>query len=184
MFYRYFAVLFLLICVGNGNFSNFIIKQPINPKNCSTVHTGTGVTCRYEFFKYFHGGHTQPIYLIGLATGNSTKFIIKQPINPKNCSLVHTGTGVTCRYEFFKYFHGGFTQAIHIAQKTSKMNGPKKPHCSNKGFLDMLKNDYDKFSIYTKRYNHNIKQREVDGFWISGKDLSSVKNYYYLLQEL
>ena len=76
-------------------------KLQINPKYCSPLHTGTGVTCRYEFFKYHSkGGNTHPIYIIG----NSSKLIIKQPINPKNCSPKHTGA--ICRYEFFKYFKG------------------------------------------------------------------------------
>ena len=92
---------------------------------------------------------------------------------------MHTGTGDTCRYEFFKYFNGGYRnsgwETIYIAQKTSKIRRPKKTRCSNKGFLDLLENNYNKFSIYTKRYNYNVEQREVNGFWISGKELGNYR---------
>ena len=99
--------------------------------------------------------------LISVVTGNSSKFL---KLNPKNCTTVHTGD--TCRYEFFKYFNGD-PKTIYIVQKTRKIR------CSNKGFLDLLENDHNKFSIYTKRYNYNIEQREVNGFWISGKELGT-----------
>ena len=156
MFYSYFAVSFsFLISVVIGNSSKFL---KLNPKNCTTVHTG--VTCRYEFFKYFNGGH-RSFYI-----GDSNKIIIKEPLNPKNCTTVHTGD--TCRYEFFKYFNGD-PKTIYIVQKTRKIR------CSNKGFLDLLEDDHNKFSIYKKRYNYNIEQREVHGFWISGKELGNYR---------
>ena len=130
------------------------------------------------FFSYF----VVLFLLIGVEIGNSSKFIIRKrqlKLNPKNCSSVHTGTGVTCRYEFFKYFNGGHThpgwETINIAQITSTVIFPNKTRCSNKRFLDLVENDYNKFSIYTKRYNYNIKQREVDGFWISGKELGNYR---------
>ena len=157
MFYSYCAVSFLfLISVVIGNPSKFL---KLNPIDCSPVRTGTGVTCRYEFFKYFNGGH-RSFYI-----GDSNKIIIKEPLNPKNCTTLHTG--VTCRYEFFKYFN--VDNEFYIVQKTSKM------WCSNKGFLDLLENDYNKFSIYTKRYNYNMKLKEVNGFWISGKELGNYR---------
>ena len=154
MFYSYCAVFFFfLISLVIGNSSILIKLTPIDP--CSPVRTGTGVTCRYEFFKYFNGGHRN-FYL-----GDSNKIIKKEPLKTtKNCTTVHVG--VTCRYEFFKYFNfDNDNKTIYIVQKT----------CSNKGFLDLLENDYNKFSIHTKRYNYNINQREVNGFWISGKEL-------------
>ena len=167
MFYSYCAVFFFfLISVVIANSSKLL---KLNPIYCSPVHTGTGATCRYEFFKYFNGGH-RSFYI-----GDSNKIIIKEPLNPnkdklqlvldpKNCTTVHAG--VTCRYEFFKYFNvDNDHKTIYIVQKT----------CSNKGFLDLLENDYNKFSIYTKRYNYNIKQREVNGFWISGKELGNYR---------
>ena len=168
MFYSYFAVLFLcLISVVTGNSSKFL---KLNPIYCSPVHTG--VTCRYVFFKYFNGGH-RSFYI-----GDSNKIIIKEPLNPEYCTIVHTG--VTCRYEFFKYFNGD-PKTIYIFQKTRKIRRPKKTRCSNKGFLDLLENNYNKFSMYTKRYNYNIQQREVNGFWISGKEFGNyripIRNY-------
>ena len=74
----------------------------------------------------------------------------------------------------FKYFNSGYSQ-LYIAKKSSKIHGPIKTKCSHKSFLDLFENDYNKFTIYTKRYNYNIKQREVDGFWISGKELGNYR---------
>ena len=166
MFYSYFAVFFFfLISVLTGNSSKLI---KLNPIYCNPVHTGTGVTCKYEFFKYFNGGH-RSFYI-----GDSSNITIKEPLKPKNCTTVHTG--VTCRYEFFKYFNvDNDHKTIYIVQKTSKIHRPNKMRCSHKGFLDLLENNYNKFSIYTKRYNYNIKQREVNGFWISGKELGNYR---------
>ena len=159
-FYSYFAVLFLLIGVGIGSSSKFIIK-PLNPKYCISVHTG--VTCRYEFFKYFNGGHTK------LYIGNSSKFIVKRPLNPKNCTSLHTG--VTCRYEFFKYFNSGYSQ-LYIAKKSSKIHGTIKNKCSNKSeFPEPPECEGEKLldlSEYQKLANIQY-QRDVKGVWISGK---------------
>ena len=117
------------------------------------------------------------LFLISVVIGNSSKFIIRRSLNPKYCSSVNNGTVFECKYELFKFFNGGYRnsgwETIYIAQKTSKIPRPKKTRCSNKGFLDLLENDHNKFSVYTKRYNYNIEQTEVNGFWISGKKLGN-----------
>ena len=165
MFNSYLVVLFLflsLISVVIGNSSKFLKLDPIY---CSPVRIGTGVTCRYEFFKYVNGSR-RSFYI-----GDSSKIMIKEPLIPKDCTTVHTG--VTCRYEFFKYFNvDNDHKTISIVEKTSKIHSPKKILCSNKGFLDLLEND-DRFSVHMKRYDYNIEQREVNGFWISGKNLGN-----------
>ena len=98
------------------------------------------------FYNYSYSYFAVSFLWIRAAIGNSSEFIIKRSLNPKHCSPVHTGTGIKCRYELFKFFNGRYRnsgwETIYIAKKTSKINCPKKFQCSNKRFLNLFGNDY------------------------------------------